>query len=414
MQIFNINIKNKNVMRKITLLLVLSVLATLSSFTAKATQSVGYKLWDSNNGLTATLVPGNLGDVQVNHIQIKFDGVISINANAETLASQFVINMSSNRTVEFGVNALDRSILDVTLSGDGTAQASSVLTVKAAATDSLIPGIIGLDGHAVKLIPINSIQPTGLALETVSSTIGAATTPASVTYRLSSIPLVRSMNFLQAQSTVSTNPNGYLASEYFTIHSHSYNTMTALTHLTTLTAAANVDTLRKVGYTFELITGDDANNPYIKLTALTPVENEKLSWVVYHYPYRSAADRKFELAEAIESSQVGQSVIDAAKAVLYNTGATAEDILAAIVTLGKVANDIYLPETAPAWVAFGRSKSVVLQKLTPGSIITIYQISGRIAATVSAKSETETIAVPGSGIYIVRVNNDKAAKVLVK
>jgi hypothetical protein len=400
-------------MRKITLSLVISVLATLSSFTARATtQSVGYKLWDSNNGFTATLAPSELGDVQVNHIQIKFDDVISINADAETLAAQFVINMASNRTVEFAVNALDASVLDITLAGDGTAQASSVLTIKAAATDGLIPGIIDSEGHAVTLVPISSIQPTGLAFETVSSIAGTVTTPASVTYRLSSIPLVRSMNFLQAQSTVSTNPNGYLAREYFTIHSHSYNTMSALTHLTTLTAAANVDTLQKIGYAFELITGDDANNPYIKLTALVPVENEELSWVVYHYPYRAAADRKFELAYAIESSQVSPKV-DAARAVLYDIAATAEEVASAINSLNTVGAGIYLPETAPAWTAFSGSKSVILQNVTKGSAITVYQISGHIAATVSAKSDTETIAVPSSGIYIVRVN-EKATKVLVK
>jgi hypothetical protein len=54
-----------------------------------------------------------------------------------------------------------------------------------------------------------------------------------------------------------------------------------------------------------------------------------------------------------------------------------------------------------------------LQNVKKGSIITVYQISGRIAATVSAKSNTETIALPNSGIYIVRVNN-KATKILVK
>ncbi|GHT60824.1 hypothetical protein AGMMS50239_10520 [Bacteroidia bacterium] len=399
-------------MRKITLSVVLSVLVTLSSFTAKATQSVGYKLWDSNNGLTATLVPGDLGSVQVNHIQIKFDGAISI-ADAEALASQFVINMASNRTVGFAVNALDASILDITLAGDGTAQASSVLNIKAAAEDGLIPGITDSEGNAVQLIPISSIQPTGIAFETVSSTIGATATPASVTYRLSSIPLVRSMNFLQAQSTVSENPNGYIAREYFTIHSHSYNTMTALTHLTTLTGAANVDTLQKKGYAFELIDGDDTENPYVKLTALEPVAGEELSWVVYHYPYRAAADRKFELAEAIENSQAGQSVIDAAKAVLYDTEATAKEILAAISALGAGATGIDKVESISNWLAFGGNKSVVLQNVTQGSIITIYEISGHIAATISAKSDTETIAVPKTGIYIVRVN-DKATKVFVK
>ncbi|OAV75208.1 hypothetical protein Barb7_01181 [Bacteroidales bacterium Barb7] len=66
-----------------------------------------------------------------------------------------------------------------------------------------------------------------------------------------------------------------------------------------------------------------------------------------------------------------------------------------------------------AWVAFSGNKSVILQNVTPESIITVYQINGRIAATVLAKSDTETIAVPATGIYIVRVN-DKAKKIQVK
>jgi hypothetical protein len=401
-------------MKTITLLFALNVLVTASSFTAKATQSVGYKLWDSNNGLTATLVPSDLGAVQVNHIQIKFDGRISIHADAETLASQLVINMAANRTVNFAVNALDATILDITLAGDGTAQASSVITIKAAAENGLIPGITDSEGLAVTLVPISSIQPTGLALEVVSATTGAFTTPASVTYRMSSIPLVRSMNFLQAQSNKSENPNGYLAREYFTIHSHSYNTMTALTHLTTLTGAVNVDTLQKAGYAFELIpVAEDADNPHIKLTALTPLEGEELSWIAYHYPYRAAADRKFELAEAIERSQAGQPAIDAATAVLYDTEATAAEVAAAIRALNFHPTGISLPETPPGWVAFGGNKSILLQHITPGSIVTVYQINGRIAAAVSAKSDTETIAVPTAGIYIVRVN-DKATKVLVR
>ncbi|MDR1980997.1 MAG: DUF6383 domain-containing protein [Tannerellaceae bacterium] len=402
-------------MKTITLLFVLNVLVTASPFTARAAQSVGYKLWDSNNGLTATLTPSDLGSVQVNHIQIKFDDRISIQADAETLASQFIINMAANRTVNFAVNALDATLLDITLAGDGTAQASSVITIKAAAENGLIPGITDSEGQAVTLVPISSIQPTGLALEVVSATTGALTTPASVTYRMSSIPLVRSMNFLQAQSNKSENPNGYLAREYFTIHSHNYSAMTALTHLTTLTGATNVDTLQKTGYAFELIpVAEDADNPHIKLTALTPLEGEELSWIVYHYPYRAAADRKFELAEAIESSQAGQSVIDAATAVLYDTEATAAEVAAAIRALNYHPTGISLPEMAPNWLAFGGNKAILLRHITPGSIVTVYQINGRIAATVSAKSDTETIAVPTAGIYIVRVNNDKATKVYVR
>jgi hypothetical protein len=386
------------------------MLLTASLFTAKATQSVGYKLWDSNNGYTATLVPSNLTAIQLNHIQIKFDDSISIVVSEEDLSSQFSINMASNRTVNFSVNTLDNSILDITLTGDGTAQASSVLTITATDESGVIPGIKDSKGNAVTLIPISSIQPTGLALEAVSSTVGTASTPASVTYRLSSIPLVRSMNFLQAQSNISGNSNGYLAREYFTIHSHSYNTMTALTHLNTLATAAT-DTLQKVGYTFKVIEGDDADNPYIKMTALVPTAGEELSWVVYHYPYRAAADRKFELMQIIETSQASQALIDAAKTVLYDVAVTADEVSAAINSLSSPSG-ILLPKAASKWTIIGGSRSVTLQGLTSGNIITVYNISGKIAATLSATSDTEIISLP-SGIYIVRVN-DSAKKVLVK
>ncbi|MDR1724031.1 MAG: T9SS type A sorting domain-containing protein [Tannerella sp.] len=389
----------------------LSILLAASIFTAKATRSVGYKLWDSNNGYTATLVPSNLTAIQLNHIQIKFDDAITIVASEEDLSNQLSINMASNRTVNFSVNELDKSILDITLTGDGTAQASSVLTVKAADESGVIPGITDSKGNAVTLIPISSIQPTGLALEVVSSTVGTASAPASVTYKMSSIPLVRSMNFLQAQSNKCDNPDGYLAREYFTIHSHNYSAMTANTHFTTLTGTANVDTLLDAGYNLELIDGDDDDNPYIKLTALAPSVGEKLAWIVYHYPYRAAADRKFELAQLIETSQASQELIEAAKTVLYDDDATAYEVLAAINSLDS-SNGIILPKDASQWTAIGGSRSVTLRGLTPGSIITVYSISGKIAANLSVTYDTKTISLP-SGIYIVRVN-DSAKKVLVK
>ncbi|MDR1809887.1 MAG: T9SS type A sorting domain-containing protein [Prevotella sp.] len=398
-------------MKKMITFSVFGVMLTASLFTAKATQSVGYKLWDSNNGYTATLDPSNLTAIQLNHIQIKFDDAISIAVSEAVLSDQFTISLASNRTVNFSVNALDNSILDITLTGDGTAQASSVLTVKAADESGVIPGIKDSRGNAVTLVPISSIQPTGLALETVSSTVGTTDAPASVTYRLSSIPLVRSMNFLQAQSNKSENPNGYLSKEYFTIHSHNYSAMTANTHITTLTAEANVTAFADAGYTLEKIDGDNEDNPYFRFTALAPSAGEELAWVVYHYPYRAAADRKFELAQLIETSQASQTLIDAAKTVLYDADATADEVLAAISSLGTTSG-VFQPKAASKWTATGGSRSITLQGLASGSTITVYSMSGKIAATLSAASDTEIISLP-SGIYIVRVN-DTATKVAVK
>jgi hypothetical protein len=400
-------------MKKIILSVTMCVLMTVNAFTVNATQSVGYKLWDSNNGYTATLVPSDLTSIQVNHIQIKFDGAISIHADSATLVSQFTINMASNRAVNIAVNALDNSILDITLSGDGTAQASSVLTVRAADESGAIPGIKDSRGNAVTLVPISSIQPTGLALEVVSSTVGTASVPASVTCRMLSIPLVRSMNFLQARSNKSKNAGGYLAREYFTIHSHNYSSMTVHTHFTTLTGAATVDTLQKAGYHLELIAGADADNPYIRFTALAPAEGEELSWIVYHYPYRAAADRKFELAQILDTAQVAQSIMDVAREVLYNVDATAEEVLAAIASLTPSGHTGISPAgSKPAWRVSAGSGAAVIHSAPAGSIITVYRINGQIVSTLPAKSAAETVAVPSDGVYIVRVN-DLATKISV-
>jgi hypothetical protein len=282
---------------------------TVSSFTVSATRSVGYKLWDSNNGITATTDPSQFDQTglgQVMHVQIKFDDVIHLDATPEALKDQFAILITSyatpedaGRSVEFGINPVDPSVLDITLaSTTATAQTNGAITVKAADEETgLISGIKDSENNPVRLLPFTSVQPTGLAMEEVSSVTGTASEPASVIYRMSSIPLVRGMNFLQARSNKSANQDGYLAREYFTFHSHSFFTMTALTHFTSLTSATNKDTLQKAGYTLELVeVPGNTDNPNIKLTAHTPVEAEELSWVVYHYPYRAPADRKFELA----------------------------------------------------------------------------------------------------------------------
>lgn len=411
---------------KRNVLFVMMALMTVSSLTVNAaTRSVGYKLWDSNYAILATTVPSELSEFgSIMHIQIKFDNVIHIDPDLEPdLRAEFDIRLPGNlepedndRNVTFGVNEQDPTILDITIASNPDvtpAQTSGVISVCANDPDGRLTIIKDADNNPVILTPFTSIQPTGLALEKMSSTTGAAATPASVTYRMSSIPLVRGMNFLQAQSNRNINPNGYLAREYFTIHSYSFFTMTALTHFTNLTAAANTDTLQIVGYTLEMQEGDDEDNPFIKLTALEPTEGEELSWIVYHYPYRSPSDRKFELAQSIENSQAVQAVIDAAKAVLYNDEATAEDILAAIAALGGNVTGITSPKNSPNWIAVSSSGSIILKGVTPGNSITIYRIDGQITSSVAAKSETETIPVPSAGIYIVRVN-DSAIKVLVR
>jgi hypothetical protein len=407
---------------------IIAVLTAASAFTANATtQSLGYKLWDSNNGITATTDPSQFDQTglgQVMHVQIKFDDVIHLDVAPEVLLSQFAILITSyatpedaGRSVEFGVNPVDPTILDITLASTAvTAQTNSAITVKAADEETgLIPGIKDSKNNPVRLIPITSVQPTGLAVEEVSSVTGTASTPASVVYRMLSIPLVRGMNFLQARSNKSANPDGYLAREYFTFHSHSFFTMTALTHFTNLTATANIDTLQKVGYTLELVeVPGNTDNPNIKLTALASVEDEELSWVVYHYPYRSSADRKFELAQILDTVQVGEAILEAARNVLYDDDATAEEVSAAIASLAPLGNTgIFLAEHQPAWRVATGMRAVVVHDAPVGSLITVYQITGRIVSSFPAKSATETIPVPSEGVYIVRTG-DAAVKVLVR
>lgn len=418
-------------MRKNVLFVMMYVLMTAGSLTVNAvtTRSVGYKLWDSNNAVLATTDPSELSEFGIiMHIQIKFDRVIHIDPDLEPdLRTEFDIRLPQNqepednsRNVTFGINEQDPTVLDITIASEPEstpAQTNGVISVKANDPDGRLTIIKDADNNPVILHPFTSVQPTGLALEKVSSTTGTAATPASVTCRMSSIPLVRGMNFLQAQSNRSANPNGYLSQEYFTIHSHNFYGMTARTHFTNLLTGSSTQAaaaLQQVGYTLELIeVPDNTDNPHLKLTALAPAEGEELSWIVYHYPYRSPADRKFELAQRIESSQAGQAVIEAAKTVLYNSKATAEDVLAAIATLGGGASGIAYPETTPRWNVVTGDRSVNVQGLTPGSIVTVYRINGRIAASIAAESETETIPLPSTGIYIVRVN-DSAVKIFVR
>jgi hypothetical protein len=188
--------------------------------------------------------------------------------------------------------------------------------------------------------------------------------------------------------------------------------MTAIDYFTTLTAAANVTKFQEAGYTLEIVEGDDET--YVKLTALTAVEGEELSWIVYAYPYRSAADQKFELAQLLEATTGDQTLINEARAILYNTDATAAEVAAAIASLTPEQHEsgVYIAESAPAWTVATDKRSIIVLGAT-GSSITVYQITGHIVASVSAKSDAVTIAAPAAGIYIVRVN-DAAVKVLVK
>jgi hypothetical protein len=99
---------------------------------------------------------------------------------------------------------------------------------------------------------------------------------------------------------------------------------------------------------------------------------------------------------------------------LYNDDATAGEVLAAIRSFRSDANgNAALPESRPAWRVATGMRAVVVHDAPAGSLITVYQITGRIVSSFPAKSATETIPVPSEGVYIVRTG-DAAVKVLVR
>lgn len=397
----------------------------------EASQSLGYYLWDSNGDITSTLDTLYLEEgSQIAHIQIKFDSQIQI-VDQENLRSQFAITYAgsipenANRTVSFAVDPVHPSILEITIPSKdkaATAQASSTLSIKASNPAGWIPAITDADGNAVNLIAIQSIQPTGMTLEEVSSTVGTSSVPASITYRLSAIPLVRSMNFLQARSNIKVsevdpiNLEGYIGKSYYTVHSHSFFSMLAKNYVTSLLSTANITTFDGAGYTLESVAiEEDEANPQVKLTAKTATEGEVLSWVVYHYPYRNAADRKFELSQIIDTiSTANTSLIDAANIVLYDIKATEKGVANAIASLKATASNIdESMYDAKLLDVVSVNNTIVVKGAKEGCNISIYTISGLLIATKSASTDIETFVINNPGMYIVK-SGEYTSKVIVK
>lgn len=391
-----------------------------------ATRSIGYNLWDSNGEVTSTLDTLDLKPAaQIIHIQIKFDKPIQI-VDAANLRSQFVITLSgssspetSSRTVYIAVNSSNASILDIaipSLEGVSTAQTNNKISIQATNLAGWIPALTDTDGNAVNLIPITTIQPTGLAFKKVNSTLGTETTPATATYKISSIPLVRAMNFIQARTNKSPNANGYIASEYFTVHSHTFYSMTAQTYLTSLISSANITTFSNAGYTLEKVAVEsDAANPLLKLSAKTAADGEEISCIVYHYPNRSAADRKYELSQIIDTiTTASTSLIDAANLVLYDLNATTSDVAAAITSLQTTTSGV-IPAGSYSNVSAvtGGKHSIVVKGVKQSGLITVYGINGQVVVSRQINSDIESIYIEKSGLYIVKVNG-AASKVFVK
>lgn len=317
-----------------SLILALAMLFSLMASTALADEAtptedthakmVGFNLYDMNGTVTSTLCPTELtleGMTAV--VQVEFDAPITIVDPTELRKElSIMINSSTTeadnngRSIEFSVNASNNKILDIIMV-TSSPQAGSTIKVKPLADDDMVQNLTS-SGQPVEWgIHINAIQPTGLALEKVNSTTGTSTEKASATYRLSSLPLVRSMNFLQATSTVdgATTPIEYTgstgSSNYFTVHSHSFFSMYASDYITSLASDANIQYLDAAGYILEMVDTGDSNNPQFKLTAKTAVEGQTLDWNVYCYPYRANANEQVSFtggSAAVTGTDVSMSL----------------------------------------------------------------------------------------------------------
>lgn len=388
-----------------------------------ATRSLGYNLWDSNGSVTATLDTLDLSQTsQIIHAQIKFDNAIQI-VDPTNLRSQFTIlvcgsypESSSTRTVAFAVNSTNSAILDITIApteGLSTAQTNNAISFKATNVAGWIPAITDKSGNPVNLISFSTVQPTGLAFTKVASTTGTNTQPASVTYKFASIPLVRAMNFYQARSNKCSNTDGYIGAQYFTVHSHAFYSFTSNYYITTLVSTANVATFNNAGYTFEKIASNDATNPYFKLTANTATEGEELSWVVYHYPYRSAADQKFELSQIMDTiTTATTSQLEAAQTVLYDINATAQDVTSTINTLNASSSSGIASNTSSSLKVSASGNTIYIKGATLGDKINIINLTGQTIQTKNVYSDVESVYVKASGLYIVKVGKN-TQKILI-
>ncbi len=320
---------------------------------------VGYKVWNTNGNITETMNPSNLDNYKQNmRIQLKFDGPISITSQEDVL-KQLNIAIDGHdeklRDITVAVNKKDNTILDITLNqkkvNTGTPEHPTYPSVKQTASKLAITladsnaftAITNTKGDPVKWnMTVNTIIPTGLQIKEVTSVTGTADKPASVTYKLTSVPLVRSMNFLQPMSNgnaivTDKGSEKQINANYLTIHSHYFfdpAKASAAIYIKELVNAAKIDTEQDPSqenslYSKYLLTGEPEKNQFT-LTAKDNTPKEKLSWQVYAYPNITAADLKYDLSVAIDNSKADSKKIAAAKAVLYNQAATVTDIQKAV------------------------------------------------------------------------------------
>jgi uncharacterized repeat protein (TIGR02543 family) len=308
----------------------------------------GYKAWDAfiqpdDTEITSTPDPNDLlgdndagGGGETQYLALRFNKAIKID-DAEALADALSISFASaNKNVTYSIDSGDAKTLIVQMRdkpGVTTAQAGSGLTVTAKDLSRVIPGLVSDDVNedaAYLTYNISTTQPTGISFQKIAKTTGNASTPDSVTYKMTGIPLVRSMNFRRFT-------DGDTVISDLTIHSHTFYTMSAATHLATIGGAANVASFDEKGY--YLIVNTAAGT--VTITEKEPnatANNIELS--LNTYPAKSAADRKYDLAKLLDTkSGLTSGETTALNNLLKNPQATATEIAAKIVALGGSVDD---------------------------------------------------------------------------
>jgi hypothetical protein len=311
---------------------------------------LGYRAWDTSYNasknfaeITSTLSPTTLlgdngvgGGVSTQNLALTFNQPVTI-TDADALIAQVNISFKTEeKDTTVSIDPADPNTVIFKMrdkAGVLTAQANSSLTASPVHPSRYLNALVATanaNEKAYFTYNIATIQPTGLALEKTAGTLGTTGTPASVTYRISSLPLVRSMNFLRfAADGVPVGASGY-----FTIHSHTFYAMDAATHVASLVTAANIATFDAAGY----ILADNGDGSFT-VTAKVAKAGESLDWAVWAYPYRSAADAKLDLAKAIKTSAASDAVKAEAYNLIKDPAATVEQIAGIIENLGKGAED---------------------------------------------------------------------------
>ncbi|MDR0513722.1 MAG: hypothetical protein LBG81_00980, partial [Coriobacteriaceae bacterium] len=327
---------------------------------------VGYRAWDSsfdaNNGFAeigSTLDPSSLvglngsgSGVSTQNLALTFNRPVAITDASALLAQINISWKTASKDTTVALDPQDPSTIVFKMrdkAATTTAQAGSGLTASPVDASRTLDALVAADDPtAVAYLPYNiqSTQPTGLAIEQVSSTTGTESVPASVTYRISSLPLVRSMNFLRFEADGMAPGQ---ASGYFTIHSHTFYTMDAITHVGSLEANAG-PALAGAGY--DLVNNGDGS---FTVVAQQARPGEVLSWQVWAYPNRNANDKKIDLWEALQSTQAPQDVKNLAYAVLLDGTASAAEVALAIESLAdktvrEIGLELYAHSAMKGWM----------------------------------------------------------------